>query len=262
MRPIRFWISGTVSRSCLMRLVLWVFRIETYLRKWSINQERLGQILTGKKHNKHMDILIPTFIPYRGKHVRRPGSRACIFWNSCMVWNSTTSKPQHNTPGAHSHVGDGRKHISTVNGWTFDAVCFVVDNRIAEDCREISAEKGSEDSSDTDTAFTAKWMIMAVVVWRDKWYTTQQKKMHVAEEPSNEMTRNLCQSSSTIEGRILSRNRATPCLRSWIILLMSETMVSESKGRHKSNSARRDASSHLPSKNFLVLRILTTEISV
>ncbi len=28
---------------------------------------------------------------------------------------------------------------------------------------------GSEDSSDTDTAFTAKWMIMAVVVvWRDK----------------------------------------------------------------------------------------------
>ena len=101
MRPIRFWISGTVSRSCLVRLVLWVFRIETYLRKWSINQERLGQILTGKKH---MDILIPTFIPYRGKHVRRPGSRACIFWNSCMVWNSTTSKLQHNTPGAHSHM--------------------------------------------------------------------------------------------------------------------------------------------------------------
>ena len=118
-------------------LVLWVFRIETYSRKWSINQERLGQILTGKKHNKHMDILIPTFIPYRGKHVRSiiqnnrhrnglwwPWPWQWLAYSGIHVWseNSTTSKPQHNTPGAHSHVGDGRKHISTVNGWTFDAV--------------------------------------------------------------------------------------------------------------------------------------------
>ena len=191
-----------------------------------------------------------------------------LAYSGIHVWSEIRRRPSYNTIHQElilicRNIGDGRKYISTVNGWTFDAVYFVVDNRIAEDCREISAEKGSEDSSDTDMAFTAKWMIMAVVVvWKDKWYTTQQKKMHVAEEPRNEITRNLCQSSSTIEGRILSRNRATPCLRSWIILLMSETMVSESKGRHKSNSARRDASSHLPSKNFLVLRILTTEISV
>jgi len=36
----------------------------------------------------------------------------------------------------------------------------------------MSAEKGGEDSSDTDTAFT---VMMAVVVWRVTYYTTNKK---------------------------------------------------------------------------------------
>jgi len=108
----------------------------------------------------------------------------------------------------------------------------------------MSAEKGGEDSSDTDTAFT---VMMAVVVWRVTYYTINKKttkKMHEAENPRNEITQNWCQRGTdillsharpmnfsfhlpvnlvreTFKGQILSKNRAAPRLRSWVTLFQA-----------------------------------------
>jgi len=92
------------------------------------------------------------------------------------------------------------------------------------------AEKGGDDSSDSDTAFA---VMTAVVVWRVTYYTTNNKtiKTHGTEDPSNEITREACtdiavstthkyftgfhfpeisseKCLSMIESRILSRDRA------------------------------------------------------